>query len=295
MSIVISRLIGGIGNQMFQYACGYSLSVLNNSKLLLDIDDLENRYSLHNGYELDAVFNINTKIATLSEISSVLGWQGKKIVRRVLLYRKCKMIRRKNFVVEKTKNYWPNINNIKSDCYLVGYWQSEKYFKHIKDIIKSEFVFKNELIGKNAKIKNIIFDCNSVSLHVRRGDYISDTKTNSVHGLCGVDYYSAAIKHIDEHITCPVYFIFSDDIEWAKTNIITHSPVLYIEHNKKNNSFYDMQLMSLCKHNIIANSSFSWWAAWLNSNADKIIIAPKRWYNNRADCPDLLPDDWVKL
>jgi hypothetical protein len=295
MSVVISHLIGGLGNQMFQYAYGRSISALSGSVFLIDIDDLENRYNLHNGYELNRVFNVDVGIATQLDLYSVLGWQAIKGVKRILSHQKAKIIRKDSFVVEPKYGYLSNVKDVHKNCYLVGYWQSEKYFDATKKLIKSEFSFKNDITRENAAIKCAIDNCNSVSLHVRRGDYISNKKTNAVHGVCSIEYYQSAINYIDKNVLSPIYFIFSDDIEWVAKNIKIHSRVVYVDHNKCQNSFYDMQLMSFCKHNIIANSSFSWWGAWLNDNNNKIVLAPKKWYSDNDVHSDLLPESWIRL
>ena len=135
----------------------------------------------------------------------------------------------------------------------------------------------------------------AVSLHVRRGDYVSDPKTKAILGVCSLDYYRAAIAHIAERIESPAFFVFSDDIAWAKANLEIPFPCEYVDHNQGQQSYNDMHLMSLCKHHIIANSSFSWWGAWLNPRKDKIVIAPENWFANNEDAKDLIPPESVKL
>ena len=135
-----------------------------------------------------------------------------------------------------------------------------------------------------------------VSIHIRRGDYVNDSHTNSVHGTCGLDYYQNAMKLISGRVDKPTFFCFSDDIEWAKNKLHAQYPIIYVDHNGLDNASEDMRLMSQCKHNIIANSSFSWWGAWLNSNPDKIVIAPTKWFQKEDyDTRDLIPAGWIRL
>lgn len=136
----------------------------------------------------------------------------------------------------------------------------------------------------------------AVSLHVRRGDYVSDARTHAAHGLCSIDYYRAAVRYIIDRVEAPEFFVFSDDIAWARGNLDISHPCHYLDHNRGAESYNDMRLMSLCHHHIIANSSFSWWGAWLNPRDDKIVVAPARWFasgNRRLD--DLFPPGWVTL
>lgn len=295
MGTVISRLLGGLGNQMFQYACGRSFSLSRHSSFSLDIDELENQYRLHNGYELDRVFNIPVDIASNTELRAVLGWQRQEYVRRLLSYRKARFFRGENFIVDPDFGYSSDIDNAPASSYLAGYWQSEKYFEKHSAEIKEDFTFKNKLSGCNLELKQRIDESNSVCIHIRRGDYVSNKITFSVHGVCSLDYYYSAIKYVSDRMTSPTFFVFSDDMVWVKGNLKFESPVIYVDNNKNIDSHFDLQLMSLCKHNIIANSSFSWWGAWLNSNPDKIVIAPRSWFSGKETSPDLIPKEWITL
>ena len=147
----------------------------------------------------------------------------------------------------------------------------------------------------NLTISEQIAKCNSVSLHIRRGDYVSNLEANKTHGFIGIEYYNKAISFIHEQILQPHFFVFSDDIAWARENLGLIINVVFINHNQGRSSFEDMRLMSLCKYNIIANSSFSWWGAWLNTAPDKIVITPKQWFANGQDTSDLMPENWLKM
>lgn len=292
--MVISHLIGGLGNQMFQYAAARALSIKLGVQLRLDISSFAN-YQLHQGFELQRIFNCSSEVASKENLDEILGWQSLPVVKRILLRPGMKVFRYKRLVVEPHFHYWSGINNLTKDCYLDGYWQSEKYFINIADQIRKDFTFKLPMQSANAELVRQIALVNSVSLHVRRGDYASNPKNIATHGLCSIEYYRAAIIHIVKHIKSPNFFVFSDDIEWVKDNLKLDFPHQYVDHNQGKESYNDMRLMSLCKHNIIANSSFSWWGAWLNSNEKKLVIAPKQWFAHKVNTSDLIPGGWLTL
>lgn len=292
--IVISQIIGGLGNQMFQYAAGRALSLNNDVPLALDVCGFEN-YRLHQGFELFKVFKCAPDIATQKDIYRVLGWRSGKIVRKIIMRPSGAIFRGRHLIIEPYCHYWPEIKNVSRCCYLAGYWQSEKYFKNVATTIRADFTFKNSLSKLNAELAEQIRHVNSVSLHVRRGDYAKDLKTNATHGLCSLDYYQTAIRCISDQIKQPHFFVFSDDIAWVQNNLQIGFPCQYVDHNQGVDSYNDMNLMSMCQHNIIANSSFSWWGAWLNPNPDKIVIAPQKWFANKNNVKDLFPQGWVTL
>jgi hypothetical protein len=292
--MIISQIIGGLGNQMFQYAVGRALSLERRQPLLLDTSGYV-KYSQHHGFELHRVFNCVPEIATISETKNILGWCGIFGIKRILSRPLMKPIRNSAFVVEPHFHYWPGLNQVPIDCYLAGYWQSEKYFRKHLETIRSDFVFKNSLKNKNLELAIQIDKVNSVSLHIRRGDYVSNKKTNAKHGVCNLDYYHAAVNYMSDRVEYPTFFIFSDDIEWARENLKLDFPHHYIDHNIGVDSYIDMHLMSLCQHHIIANSSFSWWGAWLNPRSEKIVAAPKGWFKDRKCVQDLIPHNWVQL
>jgi hypothetical protein len=177
----------------------------------------------------------------------------------------------------------------------MGYWQSEKYFSEFSQQIRRDFSFCKPLSSDNEEFANEINHINAVSLHVRRGDFVNNPTTLATHGLCSLDYYRAAVQYISYRVNQPHFFIFSDDIAWTKENLEIVFPCHYVDHNQGAESHNDMRLMSLCQHHIIANSSFSWWGAWLNPSKEKIVIAPKRWFAKQIDTRDLLPPSWVVL
>ncbi len=271
--MIIVNIIGGLGNQMFQYAMGRSLAIKSKQKLKLDLAAFEN-YPLRN-FELD-VFNIDPEIASKEEINQL---KENKL----------------NFT-EKYFHFDSEILGLDQSTFLVGYWQSEKYFINYKDIILKEFILKNELSHQSSQFQKAIESTISVSLHIRRGDYITNPTTNSFHGACSLEYYKNAVSLIVNRVDKPQFFIFSDDLDWAKENLNFIEKITFIKLNENIPDHEEMYLMSQCKHNIIANSSFSWWGAWLNQNVDKIVIAPEKWFlDETMNTKDLIPDTWIHL
>jgi len=283
----IVKFLGGLGNQMFQYA--FYLSLKNNFKhVKADIIGFEN-YELHNGMELEEVFNIQLDRASEFYIKlydpNYRKWIFRKL-RRVLGLKDAYFEELKPFVFDESIYLDTN------DRLYWGYWQNEKYFLNIEDKIRSSFKFQKPLTGQNEAIVKLIAASESISIHVRRGDYVGHSLLG---GICERDYYENAIALIKESVLNPVFFVFSNDIAWCKDNLNVGN-AKYIAWNQAKESYKDMQLMSLCKHNIIANSSFSWWAAWLNINKGKRVIAPAKWVNEPGyDDSDVCPKNWIKI
>lgn len=294
MNTVISQIIGGLGNQMFQFAVGRALSIAYDTPLLLDIGDFT-KYRLHQGFELARVFSCPVTLAEPQDISAVLGWQSSRLARRIFSRPSLRFLRNRHFMVEPHFHYWPGICNILLPNYLMGYWQSERYFADVAQIIRTDFTFRQPMSSRNLELAEEIGLANAVSLHVRRGDYVSDPKTTATNGVCPPSYFDTAIRYISTRVTAPHFFVFSDDMEWVRANLHIDHPRHYVDHNRGSESYNDMRLMSLCRHHIIANSSFSWWGAWLNPRDDKMVIAPKKWFANSNDSKDLFPSGWVAL
>lgn len=292
--MVISHLLGGIGNQMFQYAAGRALSLGSNQPFLLDLNDFSN-YRLHHGYELSRVFNVNVESASTLTLHEMLGWRANSLAKRVLRRPQFAWLRGGKFMAEPHFHHWPGFADLKGDCYLYGYWQSEKYFKSFESDIRQDFTFRAPLNGLNAELATKMANTQSVSLHVRRGDYVTNSKNRNLLKVCSIEYYRKAIDHIVGHVEHPVFYVFSDDMEWVRQNLFVGFTCVYVDHNRGDESYRDLQLMSLCRHNVIANSSFSWWGAWLNVNLEKQVIAPMNWFSNGNDATDLIPTEWMRF
>jgi hypothetical protein len=289
--MVTVLLSGGLGNQMFQYAAAKSLATRLNTSLSIDLYALRKKtQATPRPYELD-IFNIGD----ISETSSA---KAKFVTKARPFIQKFRPLFQKSGIFTDTYAilYQPVFETIKGNIILSGYFQNEKYFRGISETIRQDFSFKNPLTGKNAETARQITDKQSVAIHIRRGDYLN-ANIRSNFAIPDKTYYENAIKYITSHIENPEFYIFSEDFEWIKENLnLEGCPVTFIDRNKGKDSYRDMQLMSLCKHNIIANSSFSWWAAWLNSNRDKIIVAPGQWFREEQKnrlLDGFYPEGWT--
>jgi len=279
------KLSGGLGNQMFQFAAGYALAKQNNVRLNLDLKYI-NKRKLFNGFELDKVFNIYSKVNLLNKQSFIKSINIKEIFK----------LFNKSFYLYKEPHfhYSKDILSLPKHSFLDGYWQSELYFKDYTKEIRDIFTFPKNLDAKNKEIMNEIREHNSISIHVRRGDFLLESNSN--HSTNLKQYYLDAIRKSSKLFKNPQYFIFTDDHLWVKQNFILNHPYMIVNNNHGSKSFLDMHLMSNCKSNIIANSSFSWWSGWLNSTKDKVIYAPKNWFNNKSiSTKDLIPKEWIIL
>lgn len=275
---------------MFQYAFGYALSQHCDQPLNLDLSTFES-YELRN-YALEP-FNFKVDFATLEEVNHFKN-PPKSLVQRLLS--KVAKDSPSSFYQEPFFHFDPNALQIRKDTFFVGYWQSEKYFLNYREDLLKQFTLPAPLSDKAQKIKDQILDSTSVSLHIRRGDYVSDSKTKAVHGVCSLEYYKKGMERIQNTDPDATFFIFSDDLAWAKENLDFINKIKFVGLDKNAPDQEEVYLMSQCKHNIIANSSFSWWGAWLNENKGKIIIAPKQWFQDDAkDTKDLIPDSWVRI
>jgi len=286
--MIVAKIIGGLGNQMFQYSMARRAAYVNNTDLKLDISAYGN-YKLRE-YKLNN-FDINGDIATESDIRKFKGECNEKLV-RIRNFLNVKI--RRSYIKEQYYQFDKSILNIPKNAYVEGYWQSEKYFKDIGEIIRNDFKLKNKPALKNQELLDKIINCNSISIHIRRGDYVSNPSANKYHGILPLSYYKEAIGHIMGRVNDPIFFIFSDDIGWAKEHIKLNDPVAFISNGEKRD-FEDLWLMSQCKHHVIANSSFSWWGAWLSNNPNKIVYAPMKWFRIERNTDDLIPKNWVKV
>ena len=287
----IVKILGGLGNQMFQYALAVSLKKkFPNESVKIDTSCFHG-YPLHNGYELERLFNVSIPHASYREIAKLAYpfyhyrlWQiGKRILPQ-----------RQTMVSEKPNGEYDNsILSTIGSCYYDGYWQNEKYFIGVKEEIVKAFTPKN-IDAKNECYAQMLSACNSVSLHVRRGDYV---KNPLYGGICDEEYYVSAIKNILEQTYVEFFCVFSNDIDWCKRHLlklVENKPIEYVDWNTKSDSYKDMYLMSHCRHNIIANSSFSWWGAWLNCNKNNIVICPRKW-NNIKNAKFEIPEKWQTI
>ena len=295
--MVIVKLMGGMGNQMFQYAMGRRLALSCSTTLKLDLGWFENcKANSPRPYELH-VFAVKEQIATEKEIGRIKNAENKGPLGLLMrLLRRADRTSSKRVVMEKHFHFDPEVLRLPDNVYVEGYWQSEKYFKDIADVIRREFMVAVKPDEKNRLMSELIGRTEAVSVHIRRGDYAANSVMYQFHGLCSLEYYRKAAGIVSSKTKSPHFFVFSDDPDWVKENVNLEQQMTLIDFNGGEKSYEDMRLMSLCKHHIIANSSFSWWGAWLCANPDKIVIAPSRWFRDESvNTADLIPAGWKRL
>jgi hypothetical protein len=288
------KIQAGLGNQMFQYALARSIKERTKKKVVLDLSFYNNGVAKGDtirGYDLDK-FNISEDFNISYKATPKIQILLEKIIRRIF--------KLSSFV------FYDFYKRPIDGSYLIGFWQSEKYFKDIENIIRKEFTLKNPTESRNdsdltKEILNKILDSKySISINVRRGDYANNPKIRNYHGLLSKDYFLDGIKFIKDKLSLNKedldIFVFSDDIDWCQSNLLEleqFGKIVFVPSSlHPADSIY---LISLCKSNVIANSSFSWWGAWLNNNKEKIIVAPKYWMKGNVNTKDVVPEDWIRL
>lgn len=287
----IVQIQSGLGNQMFQYAFYVALKH-HQPDTKIDASIYRYRPS-HNGYELERIFAIHPEHATItecnqladvrkdlfSEIRRALGW-GKRTTGQLVIE------------PDPAQGWCPKLLHA-DNCYLQGYWQSEKYFAEVKEQVRQDFQFCLPLSPEDEQWAKQIQNSNSVSVHIRRGDYLKKRRVED-YNVCSVSYYRSAVKTIQAQVEHPVFYVFSDEPEWGKAQEIFPEGTIFVSGHTGEKAYIDMQLMSLCRHHIIANSSFSWWGAWLGQQEETITIAPDTWFRNRPR-PDIIPQEWTTI
>ena len=280
--MIYSRIRGGLGNQLFQYAVARSLADQLGVNLGLDIRE----YSASSNFQMGLTnFNIRA-------ILNPDGLIRHKKDGKILFALENLVGKHKHVYYEPFLSFDKNVLSKQDGTFLKGYWQSEKYFTDKNKIMEDLEIIKSPT-EKNTQIKAKIEECNSISLHIRRGDYVS----NSTHGTCDLGYYNKAVQFfINKYGSNFEVFAFSDDPSWVQKNLELPVKINFISNNSSNNSYEDLRLMTCCKHNIIANSSFSWWGAWLNKNPKKCVIAPKQWFaDSKIENKDITPKNWLRI
>ena len=285
--MITARLVGGLGNQMFQYAAGRALSLRRGVGLRLDASEFKT-YRLHS-YGLNHLA-ISAEVTNVRQTSST----GSRMLDRL---RDLAGLGASALYRENGLRFDPAVLTLPGNTTLAGYWQCERYFSDHADQIRAELTVKTPVAGDNLTCLERICSGVSISVHIRRGDYVSNATANSVHGICDISYYEAAAHRLAERCgKTPVFYIFSDDPDWVHENFHIPFKMIPVRHNGADRNYEDLRLMSACNHHIIANSSFSWWGAWLNPSADKIVVAPQRWFKTSdLDSTDLVPASWVRL
>lgn len=298
----IVKVIGGLGNQMFQYAFYHIINKKSITKL--DTSSFSN-YNLHNGLEIDQVFGLNTKTLSASQDEIEVIKDSRPFFRfRKLIgfffFRKNSFIKDSHYLEENYSEFNEAVLCSKAK-YLEGYWQNENYFLNHKDEIQSLFTWRH-ISEKNIELATEMRSRNSVAIHIRRFDHPKSLKQIFyrlrlllIWRVAKDDYYFRAINYTKANIENPYFYVFTDNIPWVKKNVLPKIEGTLINWNRGADSSQDMFLMTQCKHNIISMSTFSWWGAWLNTNKDKLVVAPKKWAVKLEINKGIIPKSWIKL
>lgn len=287
---IIVKLNGRLANQMFEWAFVKALSQ-NSGKNVL-IDDSEETLKLD-------CFKVFKDVKTVAKSLRY------KVFRKIIPFRNLRnkltalnFDKMQNIQEECFCTFQQNLLEINKPCYIKGFFQSEKYFKNIREDLLKDFSLNVDLNEQNKKMLEKIQSTNSVSIHFRRGDY-TKKRVADKYGSCSVEYYKNAVEYISNNNEKTItLFIFSDDIDWVRNNVKFDCETFYVDINSAKQGYFDLELMKNCKHNIIANSSFSWWGAWLNENENKIVVAPKWWMKDidtTRENIDIIPEGWIIL
>ncbi len=303
--IVTIHLMGGLGNQLFQYAFGRRLSLVNDATLFIDASGygMNPSADAESGTRIPSLSHFGIAGAFLEPIeqSGPGGARIKARMKKLWNYvhsaaEKWKPYYLRHAIVEPAENHFQfdsNVYNlrIKGSVSLRGFWQSERYFADIEDVLRKELVVLDDPEPQSAKLAEFIGSVNSIGIHVRHGDNANDVAASL--GVLPKAYYDQAISSLSREVTEPQFFVFSDDLSWAKQFLCPNLRVEYVVHNNVWSDYDDLRLLSLCKHHIIANSTFSWWGAWLGKKNSQIVYAPRRYYQNiDRPNPDLYPQGW---
>jgi hypothetical protein len=280
---------GGLGNQLFQYAAARRLAIRHDCQLVVDHHWFSHprRGETPRSLELNR-YSVVMRLATTFELLRLTPLRSR-------WGRLLKPLMPMNLVREQACGVNREALSAPLNSYLSGFWQSEAYFADIREQLLQELTPIEPPGPDDLATIDRIQNGEAISVHVRRGDYVSLASASAYHGLCTLDYYRKAIAYAAERVSSPTLFVFSDDPEWTKANLRSPFPTYYVDHNAPDRAFQDLRLMSLCRHHILANSSFSWWGAWLSSSTDGLVIAPERWYAIDRPTPDLIPSRWIRI
>lgn len=293
--MVIVRLAGGLGNQMFQYALGRRLALERDCPLKLDLSTY--RHDPLREYRLDCFKTISV-LAETHEIEWMVGHSANPLVKQCRqIPQKIRPYYKRRVLVERVPmEFDPNILRASGDVYLVGYWQNARYFEPIDEIVRSEFRLRHPLSPESEFIAMQIDAVPSVAVHVRRGDYATNPKINEIHGICSPDYYDQAMRLIQAREPAAHFFIFSDEPQWVADSLKIDGPYTIVSRTSESIDYEELTLMSHCRHFILANSTFSWWGTWLARSQNKIVIAPRNWFSAPdIDSTGFVPVSWIRL
>lgn len=290
MSRILLRPVGGLGNQMFQYAAARALALRTGACVGLDLSwfgtDPERQYALEpfaiKADILDRPLKRSNDVRLFAWVAHYLGLtyasQGTANFR------------------EASFQYDPRIEKVSPPVILDGYFQSEKYFAAYRTQISAEFTVQQPPSLAASHLLDQIANTDAICLHVRRGDYICNSKANAYHGICSLEYYREGLAVVSQGLDKPHCFVFSDDPDWVRENFRSDLPTTIVDIHRPDQAHEDLRLMAACQRYVIANSSLSWWGAWLGARAGKKVVAPLHWFRSSAnDTSDLVPSEWHRV
>ncbi|NYT46273.1 alpha-1,2-fucosyltransferase [Alcaligenaceae bacterium] len=292
MNGVVIRLVGGLGNQMFQYATARAISLRSDAPLLLDVSWYSG--SLDRDYALSP-FRIKADVLPVAP--SYKNWfeYWQRWASRLTGSTSRYSYGRRVFS-EETFHFDQAVLRLEAPIYLNGYFQSEKYFLDIRSVITDEFTLSAPPRFDTQLMLDRIKATDAICVHVRRGDYITNPTANAYHGVCSMDYYRKGLSVVASNMTRPHCFVFSDDPAWVRDNFETELPMTLVDIHGVSEAHEDIRLMAACQSFVIANSSLSWWAAWLGNSEEKTVVAPRQWFKNSSvKSADLVPKEWIRL
>ncbi|TCT03964.1 alpha-1,2-fucosyltransferase [Aquabacter spiritensis] len=281
--MIVTRLAGGLGNQMFQYAAGRALALRRGTELRLDLSGLDAPGA--RAYGLGA-FRLTAPAAAAGDLPPARRSWADRLLGRP---------RRR--LVEASLRFDPAVIAAPDGTCLDGYWQSERYFLDQDAPIRADFTLRAPPDEANAALLDRIAGTTGICVHVRRGDYAADPQVRAVHGTCGPDYYRAALGLLIDRLGGDLTaFVFSDDPDWTRAHIALPVPTVYVTHNAADRPHEDLRLMQACRHHVIANSTLSWWGAWLGEKPGTLAVAPTRWFASPdRDARDIVPERWLRI
>jgi hypothetical protein len=286
--VIAVQLGGGIGNQLFQYAAGRALALRLRVPLALDLRLFDNHRARR--YALD-VFAIET-----AEIDrSAFPPSARRLSGRIASWFKARS--RFSTFRERTFAFDAQVLALPDWTWLAGNFQSERYFADRAAALRRDLVLRRPPEGENRATLDAMAGSLSVSLHVRRGDYVTNPRANAVHGLVGGDFYRSAVRYVAERAGGALsVFVFTDDPDWVAASLDIGCAFTLVRHNRAGAEAEDLRLMAACRHHIVANSSFSWWGAWLDPSPDSMVIVPRPWFRDATiDDTSLIPERWIRL
>ncbi|THD43820.1 MAG: alpha-1,2-fucosyltransferase [Bradyrhizobium sp.] len=296
MTYVCMRIHCGLGNQLFMAALGLRLAQERKVRLIFDASaylprEADRTYQLTN-------FSIAATTLSAPEKKGFARSPLRFLNPQYRLAKRLASMRRHNFVRQRIWEFDHDVVKVVAPVYLEGYWQTERYFSNVEGLIRQQFQLRQPITERRREwVKSIArAGASAVSLHVRRGDYVTQAQSGGALWLCPAEWYASAMTAIAEQIEAPQFFVFSDDPGWARANLPDTWPRNFIEPDADGRDFEDLYVMSTCRHHVIPNSTFSWWGAWLNPRRDKTVIAPLKWFTTQSiDTSDMTPANWRRI